>query len=94
MCAFISNVSLHISGMWCGLLLDISSKFRTCLVISTLRVETPKKTNMLSRTFGQQLPVKWHYIPRKKKDSLYSVRESLQTHIIDQCYTRNRVDGS
>ena len=80
MCAFISNVSL--SGMWCGLLLDISSKFRTCLVVSSLRVETPKKTNMLSRTFGQQLSVKWHHIPGKKRQPLLCWRKPTNSHHI------------
>jgi hypothetical protein len=94
MFTFVGNLSLHFSGMWCGLLHDICSKFRMCLVILPLRVEKSKRTNMLSRTFGHQLPVKWHHIPRKKGVALHSVAESLQTHIIDHSYTRNSVDGS
>ena len=46
MCTFIGILSLHFSGMWRGLLHELCPKFRMCLLVSTVRVETPKKTNM------------------------------------------------
>ena len=46
MCTFIGILRLHFSGMWRGLLHDLCSKIRMCLLVSPVRVETPKKTNM------------------------------------------------
>ena len=74
---FIGTSSIHLSGVWRDSLHDLCLKFAMCLVVSPLRVEKPKKTNMLSRTFGHQLPVKWHHNAGKKGDCLYSVGESL-----------------
>ena len=70
---FIGILSLRFSGMWRGLLHDVCSKFRMSLLVSPLRVGTPKKTNMLSRTFGQQLPAKRHHISGKKNETAFTL---------------------